>query len=292
MGPMTSRTPNKMTRLLLPALLSLAFLTAPAVSLARDPGMRARVLANIAASKKARQGSGFAKWYRASQNGFKNWPKHRAKPRTAKHGPTHVPHNYVIHGGGGQPAVLIDKSERRLKRNIRRKAAKLQMKKNMKPWDKIDYLQKVIRQKVKHAGNELDVKKNPNKYNKFNAKKSRGGQLAQLGDYLKMHKVVCREMAHITQVALQDAGFKSRLVYGTIKKKGKVIGGHAWNEAYIEGKWQIVDTTNLKFNKTDPKVAANKGTKNGWIWQRDTYGPRVTPKEQYRAGNHWFFNPY
>ncbi len=274
------------------AALMLIVSSTPNQAEARDPGMRQRVLANIAASKKFRQENkgAYAKWFRASKNGFRNWPKRPAPNRNPRTGPTNVPHNYVIRGGGSQPSVLVDKSERRLKRNIRRKAAKLRMKPNMKPWEKIDYLQKVIRQKVKHAGNELDVKKNPNKYNRFNKKMSSSGKLAQLGDYLKMHKVVCREMAHITQVALEDAGFKSRLVYGTIKKKGKIIGGHAWNEVYVDKKWQIVDTTNLKFNKTDPKVAANKGTKNGWIWQRDTYGPRVVPKEQYRqSGSHFWF---
>ena len=277
---------------ILTSLIALAILSAPVVVHAGDPAMRARVLSNIAASKKARQSSGFKKWYRHSLTNFKNMPKRQVRPRTIRTGPTIVPHNYVIRGGGGQPSVLVDKSERRLKRNIRRKAAKLRMKPNMTPWAKIDYLQKVIRQKVSHAGNELDVKKNPNKYNKFNAKMSKGGKLAQLGDYLKMRKVVCREMAHITQVALEDAGFTSRMVYGTIKKDGKVLGGHAWNEVLIDKKWQMVDTTNLQFNKTDPKIAANKGTKNGWIWQRDTYGPRVVPKEQHKSGNHWFFNPY
>ena len=283
---------SKSSRLLLPALIILAVLAAPLAAHAGDPAMRARVLANIAASKKARQGSGFKKWYQHSLTNFKNMPKRQVPRRNIRTGPTTVPHNYVIRGGGGQPAVLVDKSERRLKRNIRRKAAKLRMKPNMKPWEKIDYLQKVIRQKVSHAGNELDVKKNPNKYNKFNAKMSKGGKLAQLGDYLKMRKVVCREMAHITQVALEDAGFTSRMVYGTIKKDGKVLGGHAWNEVLVDKKWQVVDTTNLKFNKTDPKINAHKGTANGWIWQRDTYGPRVVPKEQHQSGNHWFFNPY
>lgn len=275
------------------ALLALAITASPLAAQAGDPGMRARVMANIAASKNARKAGGgrMAAWFRAADNNFKGWPKHVPARRNSLTGPTHVPHNYVIRGGGGQPAVLIDKSERRLKRNIRRKAGKLHNRPNMTPWDKINYLQKVIRQKVKHAGNELDVKKNPNSYNKYNKKMSSSGKLAQLGDYLKMHKVVCREMAHITQVALQDAGFKSRLVYGTIKKNGKVLGGHAWNEVYVDKKWQMVDTTNTQFNKTDPKKAALKGTSNGWIWQRDTYGPRVVPKEQYRSNN-GFFNPY
>lgn len=266
-------------------------LSLPRTAEAGDPAMRARVLANIAKSKQARESSGFRQWSQAASNGFRNLRRPQPKPRISMNGPSPVPHNYVVRGGGGQPSVLFDKGERRLKRNIRRKAAKLRMNTQMKPWEKIERLQKIIKQKVKHAGNELDVKKNPNKYNKYNKKISSSGGLAQLGDYLKMHKVVCREMAHITQVALQDAGFESRLVYGVVKKKstGKRLGGHAWNEVKLGDKWRIVDTTNPQFNKVDPKVATTEGTKNGWLWSKDTWGPRVVPKESYRSNPFGWF---
>lgn len=272
------------SRFALPMALTLIAATLPSTAEAGDPALRARVLANIQASKAARESSGYLTWARQAETGFAGLKRPAPPVRRMRSGPTDVPHNYVIKGGGGQASVLIDKGDGKLKRNIRAKAAKLRMNTTMQPWDKIERLQKVIRQKVSHAGNELDVSKNPNKYNKFNQKMTQRGGLAQLRDYLKMHKVVCREFAHITQVALEDAGFESRLVYGTVKKEGKVIGGHAWNEVKIDGRWQIVDTTNPQFNKVDPVEAGQKGTPNGWVWHKDSWGPRVVPLEQHRNG--------
>ena len=247
--------------------------------------LRARVLTNIRASQKARASSRFPQFARSERQGF----RHRSRPLVSQRttfGPHNVPSNFVVHGGGSQPNVLFNKRDRHLKRQIRRKAAKLRMANDMKPWAKIERVQEIVRAKVKHAGNVLDVKKNPNRYNRYNAKKKSSGELARLSDYLKMNSVVCREMAFLTQVALEDAGFQARLVRGDIIKGGKKIGGHAWNEVKLKGKWYIVDTTNTGFNKTDPFVARDQGTRNGWHWRRSENRYEIGPKNpKARSGN-------
>lgn len=248
-----------------------------------DSKMRQRVLANIAKSKEARLASNFHKYAAAERNGFKNMARPKAPRKRDTYGPNTVPHNYVVYGGGSQPDTQFNKADPKLKRYIRRKAAKLRMNNEMQPWAKVERIQKVIRQKVKHAGNELDVKKNPNWYTRYNKRVKDKGALANLGTYLKKGKVVCREMAFITQVALEDAGFESRLVRGDIMKNGKKIGGHAWNEIKLGDKWHIVDTTNTQFNKTDPMMARDKGTSNGWKWKRDSRWYRIGPSKNRRS---------
>ena len=274
-------------KIFLPLLLLL--LAAPAVwASPSNSAMRQRVLANIAASRQARESSGYRKWSQQLRAGtLKRAP---IKLRYSTRGPNTVPDKFVVRGGGSQPNTVFNKSDRKVKRYIRRKAAKLRMQPDMKPWDKVDRIQKIIRDKVKHAGNELDYKKNPNWYNGYNKRQKSAGQLAKLGDYLKKGKVVCREMAFLTQVALEDAGFESRLARGDLMKKGKRVGGHAWNEIKVDGSWYIVDTTNPQFNKTTPKVAGTTGTRNGWIWKRDQSRYVIEPSPELknaRRKNNW-----
>ncbi len=268
--------PHRKTKFLIPLLMIM--LAAPAAMGSPKSEMRARVMANIAASRQARESSGYRKWSQALRAGtLKRKP---VKLRYQTRGPNTVPDRFVVRGGGSQPNVVFNKSDRKVKRYIRRKAAKLRMQPDMKPWAKVERIQKIIRDKVKHAGNELDYKKNPNWYNGYNKRHKSVGKLAKLGDYLKKGKVVCREMAFLTQVALEDAGFESRLARGDLMKKGKRVGGHAWNEIKVDGKWHIVDTTNPQFNKVTPTEAGTKGTRNGWIWKRDTSRYVMEPSPQ------------
>jgi hypothetical protein len=236
------------------------------------------VHANINASRKARQASKFKQWAAHERTGFRNLQRPSPPRRGITYGPNSVPHLYMVRGAGAiQPTTVFNKADSTLKRQVRRKAAKLRMDNDMAPWQKIERIQKSIRGKVSHAGNELSFKKNPNPYTRYNRQRSRESRLADLGDYLRLGKVVCREMAFLTQVALEDAGFKARLVRGDIKKNGKRIGGHAWNEVKIDGKWRMVDTTNPQFNKTDPQKAKTTGTSNGWIWDRTMNRYKISP---------------
>jgi len=188
-----------------------------------------------------------------------------------------VPHNGVISGTLRQPAILFDKSDRRLKRALRRKAAKLRSS-ALTPWQKIERLQRIVRGLVKHAGNDISADSNPNRYTLFNRRRLAGSGLARLGEYIKLKRVVCREMAYLTQVALEDAGFVARLAVGTVRPKGtEDESGHAWNEVKLGGKWWIVDTTNPQFNRTTPHAASRTGTANGWLWRKEWDMPTVEP---------------
>jgi len=205
--------------------------------------------------------------------------------RGATYGPNTVPHNFVVDAGNSfQAGVLFDKTDKQLKQKLLLKAVHLQSK-DLEPWQKIDRLQKLIRAEVEHAGNDFDTDPS-NKYSLFTKKKARTGDgVAKLGDFLRLGLVTCREMAMLTQAALEAAGIKSRLVRGSVYRNGKIVGGHTWNEIRLDGKWQIVDTTNPQFNRTEVKVATSTGTSNGWVWKtmkREFYMEPFTPKQATR----------
>ncbi len=52
--------------------------------------------------------------------------------------------------------------------------------------------------------------------------------------------VVCYYFAAVTDLLFQQAGFTTRIVYGT----GRGTGDHYWNQVYIDGKWLNYDTCN------------------------------------------------
>lgn len=172
-----------------------------------------------------------------------------------------VPHNFVVRTQGNQAPVVFDLSDQRIKRPLLRKAIKIGQQSSLGPWEKIEKLQQIVGGQIKHAGNELTVEKNPNTYNRFNKRLKDSQKVARLGDYVKMHQGVCREMALLTQVALEAAGFESRLVAGDIKSGDTLVGQHVWNEVRLDGRWQIVDTTNRVFNRADAVTARTTGTR-------------------------------
>lgn len=246
---------------------------------------RQRILDNIAASKRARQGSGFAAFAKLERKGLspRGTAKRRAtKLRGATAGPAAVPDGFVVKGGRGQPDVLFDKGDRMLKRQLRSKAAKLRFDNTLGPWAKVERIQKLLRP-LTHSGNEFDVKKNPSAYNKFNKRKSQARQPARLSEYWRLGQVVCREMACLTQVALEDAGFEARLVRGDIFKNGKLYAGHAWNEIKLDGQWKIVDSTNPIFNRLSPEVARTTGSLGGLIWKANRKDFRIEPGKALKA---------
>lgn len=52
--------------------------------------------------------------------------------------------------------------------------------------------------------------------------------------------VVCYYFAAVTDLLFQQAGYTTRIVYGT----GRGTGDHYWNQVYIDGKWLNYDTCN------------------------------------------------
>ncbi len=59
--------------------------------------------------------------------------------------------------------------------------------------------------------------------------------------------IVCYYFAAITDILFQEAGLRSRVVYGT----GTGTGDHYWNQVYINGTWTNYDTCNGFANVTD-----------------------------------------
>lgn len=52
--------------------------------------------------------------------------------------------------------------------------------------------------------------------------------------------VVCYYFAAVTDLLFQQAGYTTRIVYGT----GRGSGDHYWNQVYVDGKWLNYDTCN------------------------------------------------
>jgi hypothetical protein len=251
-------------------LLALVFASLQSIEAGAESSPRVHVEQNVRQSRKAREASRFHELVQREeelQQATVPLPLHRHS-RNHFLGPHRVPNNFIVAGEGPQPAVLFDKTNVGLKQSIRTKAARLRLNNELAVWEKIERIQQLIRQRVKHSGNELSLEKNPNLYNRYNAKLKDSGRVAQLSQYWSLGKAVCREISFLTQVALEDAGFEARLAGGSIYRGGQKIGEHVWNEVKLQGQWRIVDTTNPQFNNTLLEVATHAGTANGWIWDR------------------------
>ncbi|HEZ7986317.1 MAG TPA: hypothetical protein RWO09_05230 [Ruminococcus sp.] len=68
--------------------------------------------------------------------------------------------------------------------------------------------------------------------------------------------VVCYYFAALTDVMFQQAGFESRIVYGT----GRGSGDHYWNQIKVNGVWTNYDTCNGYANVTDAFLASQNYT--------------------------------
>lgn len=61
-----------------------------------------------------------------------------------------------------------------------------------------------------------------------------------LDDTLVSGKAICYGYAGLIAGMLRSSGIPTKVVFGTTST---IDGPHAWNEAYIDGKWQIIDAT-------------------------------------------------
>jgi len=189
-------------------------------------------------------------------------------------GPCRVPNGYVMPSTVSQPDVLFNHLDRTLRRRVLLKAVRLAVNSDLDPWAKIERVQQVIRAQVSHSGNDWATNQS-SPYTRYNQRKMAAGSPADLGDYLRLRKVVCREFALLTQVALEGLGLESRVAKGSVYQGQKMIGGHAWNEVKIDGTWMMVDTTNPQFNKTPVDQLSTKGI-SGWVLQPRRF--TVTPQ--------------
>lgn len=54
---------------------------------------------------------------------------------------------------------------------------------------------------------------------------------------------ICRDYAFIFAALARNAGIPTKIVYGDALNSKKTLERHAWNEAYVNGKWINIDTT-------------------------------------------------
>ena len=61
---------------------------------------------------------------------------------------------------------------------------------------------------------------------------------------LNLKKTICTGYANLTAALLRAVGVDTRIINGTVSASdGHVLGLHAWNEAYVDDRWLILDTT-------------------------------------------------
>ena len=94
-------------------------------------------------------------------------------------------------------------------------------------------------------------------------------------DYaMKNRYMVCYYMAAVTELFYQEAGYKTRIVYGT----GRGTGDHYWNQVYVNGSWLNYDICNGLYGVTDSFLktpnnydSAGRNTGNGYTFRQYIY---------------------
>ena len=64
------------------------------------------------------------------------------------------------------------------------------------------------------------------------------GYLPNIDEILKTHKGICFDLASLTAALLRIQGIPTQLVIGDTNR-----GYHAWNRVWLNGTWQLIDTT-------------------------------------------------
>ncbi|MBQ9899293.1 MAG: transglutaminase domain-containing protein, partial [Ruminococcus sp.] len=68
--------------------------------------------------------------------------------------------------------------------------------------------------------------------------------------------VVCYYFAAITDLLFQQAGYQTRIIYGT----GRGDGDHYWNQVVINGQWVNYDTCNGYYGVSDDYLKSQNYT--------------------------------
>lgn len=84
--------------------------------------------------------------------------------------------------------------------------------------------------------------------------KKHGDKSIMISRYLIDNLGVCRHMAVLTQLALQEAGIETELVTGVRMKGKKKKGAHMWNKAWTGDGTALIDT-DARNRKNQPFVA-------------------------------------
>ena len=76
--------------------------------------------------------------------------------------------------------------------------------------------------------------------------------------------VVCYYFAAVQDVLFQEAGYESRIVYGT----GRGSGDHYWNQIKVNGVWTNYDACNGYANVTDAYLKAQNYTWKQYVYPK------------------------
>lgn len=102
-------------------------------------------------------------------------------------------------------------------------------------------------------------------YDKALARSIQFSEIPDGDGIVRGEKGICSDYAAFMAVGLRAVGVPCKHVYGKNKRTGNQ---HAWNEVYLDGRWQIIDVTMAqsrgpkKFHTEDAK---NYGAENG-LW--------------------------
>lgn len=104
-------------------------------------------------------------------------------------------------------------------------------------------------------------------YDKKLAKSIQYSEIPDSDAFLRGEKGICSDYAAFLAVGLRAVGVPTKHIYGKNLRTGNQ---HAWNEVYLDGRWQIIDATmaqsrSKKFRTENAKnYAAEKGMWDGF----------------------------
>jgi hypothetical protein len=109
------------------------------------------------------------------------------------------------------------------------------------------------------------------KHASYDKKLSKSIQFSEIPDgdaFIRGEKGICSDYAAFMAVGLRAVGVPAKHVYGKNLRTGNQ---HAWNEVYLDGRWQIIDATmaksrgSKKFHTEDARhYGAEKGMWDGF----------------------------
>ena len=94
------------------------------------------------------------------------------------------------------------------------------------------------------VGKLNNIKKGKKPFKKGKYKNAEEYNQARLEKVIRSKKGVCEDYSLLFHELLTELGYKSFIVTGLSKKKGKVDKtGHAWNAVFVDGSWKLYDAT-------------------------------------------------
>ena len=94
------------------------------------------------------------------------------------------------------------------------------------------------------VGKLNNIKKGKKPFKKGKYKNAEEYEKARLEKVIRTKKGVCEDYSLLFHEILTELGYKSFIVTGLSKKKGKVDRtGHAWNAVFVDGSWKLYDAT-------------------------------------------------